>query len=1201
MRMTLWAAVALTWSLTHCEANLLSNPGFELIADGRPAEWSIGHTWYEEPKGSGLSPVATDALVFQGAGQHSLRMTGEGNRGLARQGMAYLPEWGKKMRLSGWMRLQDTGSACGRMGVEFIGQDGKWLGQAGVSTDWRKSTADWERFEQEFEVPDGTQQLYFNLSTDKASRGIVWFDNVSLEPVGEPAPASAPPDPDRKPDALLPIDTFETEGVSWFPNAWGDAIRPTFEIRRDGAAVGEGYLRIDCPSAQANMVDRIWNHEGDWDALTFRVRRASGGGGLALYLVCRQVYFQAAWCAPGPEWSTVTVLREKVGYSWGAKSEEEKVFDPTQVTKLSFGHDDVICFDLDHVALDVRNALLLSSAYAETDGNVYSPGDRPVVRAQVVNAFDTPREGEVELRLANWTGRTIHSETRAVRCDARTQSELTFELPALAQGYFSAGLTLTSQGKTAGRRAVGLCALPEPAQGYRPFMGASGFGMGADQAELGRRLGVQAGEFFVSWLDCEPTPGDRRLDGFTRTLDAFDKYGIVPTGMIRIEASMIPDWAKPGATAQERARHLTDKPEAFSDFIAALVARYKDRVHQWSFSCEVDLAHHQWEGGLDEYVRMVRAGAQGAKRGDPTCSVAGIGVSGVDCTANPRFPVARKLWEQLHPYLDVLAMDAYASPRYFGPDLHVVGPEENDLTGMLREGLSIVRQYGPEKGIAIEEKGWAIDDRLPVDDVHARRMAEVLARSFIIARSVDELEHYMWFQLQTRWAEGGYSYSLYRYEGDHANPRPGVAAYAFAAQFLAGVREPQRIGLHQNLWAYVFSHGEGSRAAVWTDLAEPVALDVRLPAGVRVTDMMGQPVTTDGGLQLTSAPLYLWADGLSSQQLGGVLEKAPFHLPAAKLALTMPSLSKLTVHVRNQLATALEGELAITPPAGWQVATPTANVSLGAGQTAAIDFALSATPQPLASSPGAFELRLTTRDHGQVAASIAPVLVALRRLQAPPTVDANLAEYSALEPAPVLTQKHLWPPDAPSAKLWTGIDDLSAKVWVAWSDEGLHFAADVLDDKFVQEQTGVNIWANDGFQIAFDPLEDGLPGDFSGTTGYGPDDLEFGIALTPEGPQTFQWTGAPGGTGRLLDLPLAVLREGEHTRYEWTLPWQYAGKLAPTPGQALGLNFVLLDADKPGETARYWLGLTPGICGGKDPAQFETFLLEERDSVVAVP
>ena len=157
----------------------------------------------------------------------------------------------------------------------------------------------------------------------------------------------------------------------------------------------------------------------------------------------------------------------------------------------------------------------------------------------------------------------------------------------------------------------------------------------------------------------------------------------------------------------------------------------------------------------------------------------------------------------------------------------------------------------------------------------------------------------------------------------------------------------------------------------------------------------------------------------------------------------------------------------------------------------------------------------------------------------------------------------------------------------------LHFAADVLDDKFVQEQTGVSIWANDGFQIAFDPLEDGLPGDFAGTTGYGPDDLEFGIALTPEGPQTFQWTGAPGGTGRLLDLPLAVVREGEHTRYEWTLRWAYAGQLSPTPGRAFGMNFVLLDADKPGETARYWLGLTPGICGGKDPSQFETFVLGE--------
>ena len=1192
MRMTVLLLFASAYSLPAVADNLLANPGFEELADGRPAGWSVGHTWYEEPEGSGLSAVEADSAVFQGAGQRSLRITGRQNRGLARQDLAYLPEWGGRMRLSGWMRLHETGTACGRIGVEFIGEDGKWLGQAGVATDWRKSSADWERFEREFDVPDGTRRLVFNLSTDKANEGMVWFDNVALERLEAPEPEGEPAlDPDRVPEDLLPVDTFETEGIAWTANAWGDAIRPTFELRRDGAAVGDGYLRIDCPSAQANMVDRVWNHEGDFDALTFRVRRVSGGGGLTLYLVCGQVYFHAAWCAPGPEWSTVTVLREKVRYAWGARSEEEQVFDPTQVTKLSFGHDEVICFDLDHVAVDVRDRLHLGFAHTDAPGNIISPGDRPVVRVEVINAFSTPQEGELELAVADWTGRVIHRETQPVSCAGRSRSEYRLEVPVLAQGYWTAGVTLMSEGKIAGRRAVGLCALPDPTPGPKPFMGASGFGMGADRASLGHRMGVQAGEFFISWADCEPAPGDRRLEGFPATLDAYEQFGILPTGMIRIHSDAVPLWASPGATAQERSGHLTNKPEAFSDFIEAMVARYRDRVHHWSFCCEVDLAYHQWERGLDEYVEMVRAGAEGARRADPECIIGGIGVSGVDCTANPRFPIARRLWEQLHPYLDSFSLDAYASPRYFAPDLRVVGPEENDLAGMLREALEIVRQYGADKRIAIEEKGWAIDDRLPVDDVHARRMAEVLARSFIIARSVDELDYYMWFQLATRWAEGGYSYSLFRYEGDYMNPRPGAAAYAFVAQFLAGAKQPRKVALHQDLWAYVFSHSEGSRAALWTSLAEPVTLTVDLPTGLRVTDMMGMPVVAQGSLRLSSAPLYLWAEATSAEQLAAALGRASFHLPAAKLALKIPDLQRVTLHVRNQLGTELGGRLSVSPPAGWELPEPTIAVNLNAGATTAVDIPVSRIPEPLPSSPGRFVLRLATEEHGQVETTVEPTLMEVRRLQAPPTVDGDLAEYVAIEPIALADQKHLWPPDAPSAGLWTGIDDLSAKVWVAWSDLGFHFAAEVRDDRFVQERTGVSIWANDSFQIGFDPLNDGLPGEFETTTGYGPDDLEFGIALTPEGPQTFQWTGAPGGQGRLVDLPLAVVREGDTTRYEWTLPWAQAGGLSPTPGRAFGFNFVLLDADKPGETARYWLGLTPGICGGKDPSQFRTFVL----------
>lgn len=147
-------------------------------------------------------------------------------------------------------------------------------------------------------------------------------------------------------------------------------------------------------------MDRFWNHEGDWDTVTCNVRRVSVSGGLTLCLVCGQIYFHAASCAPGPDLTRVSVLREKVGYSGGATSDDEKVSEQTRVTKLSFGHDHVTAFDLDHVALDVRDTMLLGFADTDVDGNLFSPGDRPTVGVEVVSAFSAPREAKLELELA---------------------------------------------------------------------------------------------------------------------------------------------------------------------------------------------------------------------------------------------------------------------------------------------------------------------------------------------------------------------------------------------------------------------------------------------------------------------------------------------------------------------------------------------------------------------------------------------------------------------------------------------------------------------------------------------------------------------------------------------------------------------------------------------------------------------------------
>jgi len=78
----------------------------------------------------------------------------------------------------------------------------------------------------------------------------------------------------------------------------------------------------------------------------------------------------------------------------------------------------------------------------------------------------------------------------------------------------------------------------------------------------------------------------------------------------------------------------------------------------------------------------------------------------------------------------------------------------------------------------------------------------------------------------------------------------------------------------------------------------------------------------------------------------------------------------------------------------------------------------------------------------------------------------------------------------------------------------------------------------------------------------------------------------------ILDTLRAVVRDGTHTRYELALPWRELGSYAPKAGRIFGFGFVVMNSND-GETARYWLQFTPGICGGKDPSQYADFVLVE--------
>ena len=266
---------------------------------------------------------------------------------------------------------------------------------------------------------------------------------------------------------------------------------------------------------------------------------------------------------------------------------------------------------------------------------------------------------------------------------------------------------------------------------------------------------------------------------------------------------------------------------------------------------------------------------------------------------------------------------------------------------------------------------------------------------------------------------------------------------------------------------------------------------------------------------------------------------------------------------------------------------PSTRVDVPVGKAAVASTTI-ALPAGLATRPAMVQVEVDCGDGQEKAVSTHAASFELcRRLAKAIAIDGDVTEWRG-RPGTVLRERgQILPPD-PWVN-WTGPDDLSATLWTAWDADAFYVAATVTDDMAFNRNPAARIWNGDGFQLAFDPLAD-AGGFASKPAGYDRDDVEIGLALTDQGVVAAQWAG-PGQVwagGRY-----AVVRDAsaKTTCYEARIPWTALG-ITPRAGTAFGFSFVLFDDDT-GTGATYWWPWTPGITGGKTPAQFRKLALGE--------
>ena len=146
---------------------------------------------------------------------------------------------------------------------------------------------------------------------------------------------------------------------------------------------------------------------------------------------------------------------------------------------------------------------------------------------------------------------------------------------------------------------------------------------------------------------------------------------------------------------------------------------------------------------------------------------------------------------------------------------------------------------------------------------------------------------------------------------------------------------------------------------------------------------------------------------------------------------------------------------------------------------------------------------------------------------------------------------------------WDGNDDLSATVMFGWDDYNLYIAAKVIDDEYVQNATGKDLFKGDSIEVLIDTK---VANDFYLQT-LSLDDYQLGVSPgTPKpgiNPEAYLWY-PPDEEGVQGNVKAGVALTENGYRIEVAIPWS-TFEIAPLKGSHYGFAFSVSDNDKSDE------------------------------------
>jgi hypothetical protein len=831
---------------------------------------------------------------------------------------------------------------------------------------------------------------------------------------------------------------------------------------------------------------------------------------------------------------------------------------------------------------------LTCAVLAPVSGNIFFPGEPVALAIKAYNSRPVAADVRLRLTVRGDDGHIVHRWTHAVALAAKgvlaERTELAEPLSRLGPYFYTCDLEGAAEGRPARRHdgAFALVAKPVPVEPRTSL-----FGMAAgplDRVPSLARIGVRKAALAVRWAYAEQGSGrllPRHVESSNRAIDTYLEYGIAPMVYLR----RTPGWAALKKHPHDIFPPREDLVSSYGDFARQVAALFKGRVKYyqlWGGEADLLAGHVQNELGkdlawfTDQVAALHRNGYQGIKQADPDATVAVTGVSGVDCT-HSRYAFLKQLLPKLEGHFDEVTIHPYCYPWTLAGDRHVQSPEEADLAGKYR----VISELAGGRPVGNGEFGFAIEHQEPLDGVASRRMADYLVRSFLLTAAVPQARQLMWYTVA-----GNYdAFSIWKWP----DPRPCVPAYAATAQRLEGASGPREVFLGSLVRGVVLDKGGGAVAALWVpDNRDVPYLPPEVPAGAwQLLDMMGNAMAVDGrgAVRLSGSPVFFEAASLSAKELAAALPTGKLLVQPVTCRVRIGNRQSLKLFLTNQLPEELPGQVCVTAPVLGGIRDCELTLApLRSGMVETATVPLPAELDLAALARGVPVRGVVRTAAGDVEFSEAIELLNCPRVTGEVKIDGRLDEWPVGGAIVLDTPRHLFPPDAASHSLWRDASDLSLSAWTGWDDAYFYFAARVLDDVHHNTQVEVEtIWAGDCIQLGFDILNDAL------APGYGPDDREINIGYSTAAGRALVGQSWPP-PARLPEGCVAAAIPGPgRVDYELAVPWSLLAPLRPVAGEVFGCNFVVLDTDV--NRTDYWMGLTYGICGGKDPSVFKRFML----------